>query len=59
MLEFVAVISKVFLRFVVPLSMYGTVESLMNTRIKNSTAKLIYAAVALLSLAIAFWLKTV
>src|SRR5262249_9675580 len=30
---------------------------LMNIRISNSTAQLIYAAVTLLSLAIAFWLK--
>jgi hypothetical protein len=32
--------------------------SLMNFQISNSTARLIYAAVALLSLTIAFWFKT-
>jgi hypothetical protein len=31
---------------------------LMNVRISSSTARLIYAAVALLSLTIAFWFKT-
>ena len=32
--------------------------SLMNFQISDSTARLIYAAVALLSLTIAFWFKT-